>query len=323
MRAGRLAFALLGAIVCAIAVAVVYSACVASITGQRVDQSALEGAHLGRTRVIGVALSVLGLVSTVGLVVATIAVVVIAAARRRLDLAIGAAALVAGANITSQVVKYGILDRPQLGIDAGLHNSLPSGHATVAASLAAAAILVVPTRARPWTAVAGVAAAALAGVSTLVAGWHRPSDVIAATLVVGAWSGVVAAALGIWPRAGRRVPWERGARVTAYFLLLIGVVGTVPAAIAWNRISGLSSIAERRRDLFVAYVGGGAAIAAATALVFAFVLVVFGSVGAARPRTRDYEGDGGVVAGGGVVGGVVGTVESAAARSTRTLASGA
>ena len=318
---GRLVLALLGGLICAVAIVLVYDACVASATGQRVDQSALQGARLGRTHVIGAALSLLGLVSALGLVVATCAVVVVAAARRRLDLAIGAGVLVIGANVTSQVVKYGVLDRPRLGIDAGLNNSLPSGHTTVAASLAAAAILVVPTRARLWTALAGMAATGLAGVSTLVAGWHRPSDVIAATLVVGAWSGVVAAGLGAWSRGRQRAPLERGARVTAALLALAGVIATVPAAVAWNHVSGLSDIAQRRRDLFVAYVGGSAAIAAATALVFAFVLYSFAGFGGTRPGRRAHDG----VGGGGVDGDgdVVGTVESAAARSTRAFASGA
>src|SRR5690606_9371935 len=81
------------------------------------------------------------------------------------------------------------------------------GHTTAAASVAAAAVLVVPPRARPWVMAFGAAYAGATGISTLIGQWHRPSDVVAAMFVVLAWSGIAVAisALGTRsaPRPGR------------------------------------------------------------------------------------------------------------------------
>jgi membrane-associated phospholipid phosphatase len=318
------------AIVCAILVVLVYEIFVGSFRGQVIDQSALEGAHIGRPRVIGAALSVLGLLSAVGIVLTTIGVVAVAAARRRLDLAIGAAAIVVGANVTSQLVKYQVFDRPQLGLDAGVHNTLPSGHATIAASLAAAAVLVVPPRARPWTAALGAAAAALTGVSTLVAGWHRPSDVVAATFVVGAWSGLVASVLDVRRVSRPRPAREPGSRAMAVVLALVGTVLVFPAAAAFRELRTLRGIASVHGDLLTAYLGGAAAIVASVALVFGFALAAFAGVGVDRPR-RLRQGlvdgvngvDGSVDGVDGVDGGAVGSVATGPARSSRAFASGA
>ena len=95
------------------------------------------------------------------------------------------------------------LDRPYLGVDpqrieAG--NSLPSGHTTVAASVAVALVFVLPPRARGFAAVVGAGYTALVGVATMSAGWHRPSDSVAALLVVGGWAAAAGLALMIAAR---------------------------------------------------------------------------------------------------------------------------
>lgn len=120
----------------------------------------------------------------------------IAAARGRGMLAIGVGGVIVGANVTTQLLKH-VLERPDLvnEVNVFTFNSLPSGHTTVATSLAAALILAVPARARPFAACIGALYATGIASMTLAAGWHRPSDAIAAFAVVGAWAFATAAAL--------------------------------------------------------------------------------------------------------------------------------
>lgn len=160
---------------------------------------------------------------------------VLAAVRRRVPLAVAAVVLVAGANVTTQLLKKVLLERPALGL--GDVNSLPSGHTTVAATLAVALVLVLPPAARTTAAVLGAAYTAATGVSTLVAGWHRPSDVAAALLVVAAWTGVVVAGLRLrGARRDRPGPGAAGGRARAGALLvaagaLVVLVGLVALAV--------------------------------------------------------------------------------------------
>ena len=51
-----------------------------------------------------------------------------------------AVVLVIGANVTTQILKAIVISRPDFGW--GSHNSLPSGHTTMAASFAVAAIMI-------------------------------------------------------------------------------------------------------------------------------------------------------------------------------------
>lgn len=96
---------------------------------------------------------------------------------------------VLAANISTQVLKYGILDRPDLVGNPSYwtNNSLPSGHATIAASVAVAVFLVASPRARPALGVLGALWGGGWGTYLFIEAWHRPSDMIAAYLVVAAW----------------------------------------------------------------------------------------------------------------------------------------
>ena len=131
-------------------------------------------------------------VGSVGL--SLLACVTLALVRRRFDLALGAVTLIGGANVTTQLLKYDLFTRPDLSSGP---NSLPSGHTTVALSIALAAVIVAPSALRSTVAIGGSAAAALVGVATVLGRWHRPSDVIAATFVCVMWAaaGLLAAAL--------------------------------------------------------------------------------------------------------------------------------
>ena len=131
-------------------------------------------------------------VGSVGLSI--LACVTLALVRRRFDLALAAVALIGGANVTTQILKYDLFTRPDLSQGP---NSLPSGHTTVALSIALAAVIVAPSAWRSTVAIGVSATAALVGVGTVLGRWHRPSDVIAATFVCVAWAavGLLAAAM--------------------------------------------------------------------------------------------------------------------------------
>jgi len=123
--------------------------------------------------------------------------------RRREVLA--AVVVVAGANLTTQVLKTTLEHARHKAFEHGIElpwpDSFPSGHTTAAASVAVALLLVVPAVRRPGAAVAGVAITAAVGFSVVILGWHYPSDVLGALLVVGAWGFAALAWLRI--RAGR------------------------------------------------------------------------------------------------------------------------
>jgi membrane-associated phospholipid phosphatase len=130
-------------------------------------------------------LSLLGRVS-IGAILAVAAVcVVMAILRGHVRLAVAALVVIAGANISTQLLKL-VLERPALGVIAP--NSLPSGHTTVVASAVGALLLVTPQALRLLVVVMGAAAAAVTGTSTVVAGWHRPADIVAALAVCLAWT---------------------------------------------------------------------------------------------------------------------------------------
>jgi hypothetical protein len=261
--------------------------------GQRVERATLQGARYGQNRLWHVAEPVLSVVSVWFIAVVVLAAVVIAIARRRWMLAAQVAVLMAGANLTTRVLKVGVIDRPDLGISGPGFNTLPSGHTTAAASVAAVVVLVVPPRVRPWAAVFGALYTAATGVSTLVGQWHRPSDVIAAILVVLAWSGLACALVAWRPgfsgRASTGAPStatgqlalgtatgrpSSGTRTGAVLLTVVALVALVPATLALHRSWTSAGPLDSRAELLTAYVGGAFGVVAASALGFAILLLL-------------------------------------------------
>jgi len=211
----------LGAVVLSALVALVRVA-LWTASGQAADQDAMVTVMAGREARLTV-LSILGRVSIWSVAGIAVACLVLAVVRRHVRAAVGAVVVIAGANLTTQVLKHGVLERPDLGL--GVHNSLPSGHVTVVASAVAALLIVVPAAARPAVAGLGTFATGLTGLSTIVAGWHRPADVVAALLVVLGWcaAGVVIAG-GVRARAHAVLPIALSGAVAALLgIVLIGV----------------------------------------------------------------------------------------------------
>jgi membrane-associated phospholipid phosphatase len=182
------------AVVAALAVGGVYAALVLTRTGQHLDQAALDHLADGTGSRLTVASWLRGV--SVGATIAILAgCVVVAVIRRHYLTALLAVALVAGANLTTQVLKHIVLERPHLGFETA--NTLPSGHATVVTSLVLAALLVAPRSWRGLVSLVGAIGVVVAGVGTVVASWHRPSDVIAALLVCLAWGAAALAVISL------------------------------------------------------------------------------------------------------------------------------
>ncbi|MBO4208301.1 phosphatase PAP2 family protein [Micromonospora echinofusca] len=245
--------------------------------GQWLDTVALTGNRIGQDRIDEPVDRVLNAMSVVSLLAATAVIGFIALIRGRIALAIMATLLIGGANVTTQLLKYG-LTRPDFGIDperAAVGNSLPSGHTAVAASVAVALVLVLPRQVRAAGALVGTAYAGIAGVATLSAGWHRPSDAVAAFLVVGAWAALAGLVLLFTQREQAQVDPTDAHRVIASVLGIGGLVLVAGCTVALSRIVDLRlpDPADLTRDtLFTAYAGSAAGIAGSMAVVMALVL---------------------------------------------------
>lgn len=247
--------------------------------GQWVDTVALTGNRIGQDTIDGPVDRLLNAMSVVSLLAATATIGFIALIRGRIALAITATLLIAGANVTTQLLKYG-LNRPDYGLDperAAVGNSLPSGHATVAASVAVALMLVLPRKVRAAGAFIGAGYAAAAGVATLSAGWHRPSDAVAAYLVVGVWAALAGLLLLVTQREQAEIAPGDAHRVAVLVLGLGGVLALVVCGLSLSWLLDLRGIGPEelaRRPLFVGYAGSATGIAGTMAVVMALTLTV-------------------------------------------------
>lgn len=192
-------------------------------------------------------------------------IVLIALLRARLGAAVAAAVVIAGANLTTQFAKPALEHADPLGGDSlrAYHGSFPSGHATVAMSLALALVIAIPAALRLPAALVGAAYAALVGVSLLAGRWHYASDVAGGYLVAGAWAGVVAAAL-----PPRETPTQRGAARlgAALSALLVGLFLLMMAVAVHRHPGALIHFEYRRHLLFAALALPALALALAATL---------------------------------------------------------
>jgi membrane-associated phospholipid phosphatase len=287
-RQGALAAAGVVTALAAVGVWFTWRMFVTTVAGQRVDDMAWDGAAHGQGRLWAMAEPVLDVVSVSFVVAGMVAAVAMAAMRRRWFLTVQVVVLVGGANVTTQVLKKVVLDRPDLLDGWNGANTLPSGHTTVAASVSAAMLMAAPRAWRPVVALLGAAYTAATGVSTLVGQWHRPSDVVAALLVVLAWGALMCAVTGGSALDLPRHPGDSlaspGSSVLAGLLLVAGVVGGLAAVGALAGLTGAGWALPAAPDL-TAYAAGTLAVLATTAVVFAVLLLVRQAT--ARPRDAE------------------------------------
>lgn len=249
--------------------------------GQLLDDAAFKGRKTLNPQQIKDADDLLRTIDISSVALIGAAIVTVAIVRKRPQRAWAAATVIVGANVTTQILKR-VLDGPSLHevTDVG-KNYFPSGHATVAMSLAMAAAIVASRRTRGTVALVGSIYAAVVGVSTLSAGWHRPSDAVGAFLVVTAWA---AAVLAIGPRR-RATEAERTTPVAAPVLLVGGVVMSVLAF----GVLVLVFLARRSGRIHTiplggAYLGAACTIAALAFLVMGALLVAIRLAVPSRPR---------------------------------------
>jgi membrane-associated phospholipid phosphatase len=267
-----------------LAVPALYQAAVRTTLGQQVDTIVMRGADVHHAQVTGVLERTLNNTSLASLVLVCLFAAVFGVVRRRLDLALGAALLVIGANLTTQLIKTQ-LPRPDLD-GSGMPNSFPSGHTTAAASVAFAVILVLPQALRGMVALAGFAYVTVIAVATVWAEWHRPSDTVAALMVTLAWGAFAVFVI----RLLKPMDTRPASRVVKLPLLAVGLVTAAAGSF------GLASVVLSERampDLVsgrFAFLAGSAAITAVAAgafLLWARLTAAFPlSAPPPAPRTR-------------------------------------
>lgn len=247
--------------------------------GQRVDNASFVGAEIGQNVLWRAAEPILDVVSVSFVVLVLVAAALIAIMRRRWLLALQVTVLVGGANVTTQALKHVVWERENLAATSGaLMNSLPSGHTTVAASVAAALLLVVPRGMRAGVAVLAAGYASATGVATMIGGWHRPSDAVAAITVVLAWAGLTITLTALLSPE-RTNPASGAGASTALAAGLLIVAGAVTGAVAvlalLRTLDALTTMSQltARSDLATAYAGGALGIVALTAVSYAAILI--------------------------------------------------
>jgi membrane-associated phospholipid phosphatase len=220
--------------ICAVLAGCLYALTVGTSVGQLLGELILGGRP--DQGVADSASMLLASVSRTTLIVGSLGLTGWAVLQSRPRLALGVLIVIVGANLTTQLAKTVLLDRmDQLdGLFYPLSNSFPSGHATVAASLAVGLLLVVPPVLRVPIAIPSSLLVALVGVGTLALGWHRMADAIGGTLVATSWAAGVGAVL-VWRRGTETVGTRSGqlGRVGSRLLIAAGLVMLVSGWLAY------------------------------------------------------------------------------------------
>ncbi len=251
----------------ALGVALVYLLAVRTAGGRRLDDAAKGDLREG-SRAFDETSDLLDTISISSLAFLGIAIMAVALLRGRPRLALGAGVIVLGANLTTQYLKAELGRTGPFGPEGG---SYPSGHVTVAMSLAMALVLVAPPALRPLATLVGAAYAVGVGVAVIALDWHRPSDVVGAYLVTVAWAALVAAVLAAAPGAGelrpRRPTSRQAVRAGGAVAVALALgFGAVVAAAAGSRLDLVAVVDDR-----TAFAAASAACAAAGAVLAALV----------------------------------------------------
>jgi membrane-associated phospholipid phosphatase len=195
--APRVKSAVLAAIACALAVAPLAVMAYSWNSFQRIDLGILVHLHReeGPIHALAAALVNLGDLAALLVLLGVACAIGLSYGRRREVIA--AIVVVAGANLTTQLLKTTLEHARHKAFEHGIElpwpNSFPSGHTTAAASIAVALLLVTPAAQRRAAALVGGILVATVGICVIVLKWHYPSDVIGGLLVVGAWGFAVLA----------------------------------------------------------------------------------------------------------------------------------
>lgn len=276
VRPGVLA-PLLAAVLCTAFTVLTWQVFVTTARGQLVEEAALVGSTSAREAWSGVT-ELLLVVSVPLLALVVVAAVLVSLIRRRWSVAIATIVVLCGANLTTQILQE-TLNRPEIDASSITANSFPSGHATIAASITAAALLVAPVRWRPATALLGALLTTALGVSTMIGtgqlAWHRASDVVAAVLVTAAWYFLAEAVLAGLSRT-RVDPAQRAAgrrRIRVPLRILYGV-GTLCTGLGGGALLATAVRAPITTDLGheIAFLGSALGVSAVVCFTVALML---------------------------------------------------
>jgi hypothetical protein len=225
-------FRLVAAVGCAILAAVIAQRSLHTIKGQNFDGLTRFAVSRGKPYLFGADTAALDTISMGALIALTGVVFLIAAARKRRELGIRVLVLVAGANLTTQILKHWIIHRPALGVDyQGLANSLPSGHTTVAMTAAIGIVMVVVPKWRSVAVFIGWLTGSFVGIAVMLNQWHRLSDVLTAILIAAAWG------LVLTPREATNRRFGHTHRVTLLVSLAAALLGALGIAAVWLRMT--------------------------------------------------------------------------------------
>jgi membrane-associated phospholipid phosphatase len=220
-------------------------------TFEHADERILGGfTDLHHARLHSIASFIAGLCNPNPFVYFAGALVLLAFARRRPGMALVVAAILLGANVTTQLLKP-LLAAPRAvpdGVGQIGSAAWPSGHATAAMSLALCSVLVAPARLRPAVAALGAAFAVAVSYSFLTLNWHYPSDVFGGFLVATVWTLLgIAVLYALRARFAKDVASEPGYRPT------VGQALRPPAAALLGALALAGLVALARPHAVVSY----------------------------------------------------------------------
>jgi len=227
------------ALACALGALLVWLTAFSVPFGQRLDASALAAfGVVAQPRLEPSIHGVASLADLLPLIIIASALVCVALLRRRWLMVAVVPVILLAANSFTQLAKPG-LAHPRIvklsGIEGVYPASWPSGHSTVAMSLALCAVLVAGPGLRPFAAVLGSAYAIAVGYSLVALGFHLPSDVLGGFLVAATFTLLGAAALarmeGLHPQPTAAATSSRRA-----------VTASVPRSLVVPAVVGLTTL---------------------------------------------------------------------------------
>jgi membrane-associated phospholipid phosphatase len=289
----RARIALIGAVGSAGVLVLIWLLAFHTHAGAQADQAVFVGfADLQRPHVHWLAELIAGVCDPAPFLVLSAIVVAIAFARGRARLALPVAAILLGANFTTELLKPSLaLTHPHWMVPAGIPvnpDSWPSGHATAAMSLTLALVLAAPARRRPLVAALGAVFVVAVCYSFLTLSWHYPSDVLGGYLVAVMWTQLALAGMfGLDARRAGRLLDGGGPALSLRAVLTPPAVAVLAAAV----LAALVAVARPHAVVAFlhqhkAFVLGAATIGAlALALATALVLGLRASAGSPRPAS--------------------------------------
>ena len=239
---------------------------------ERADVRILGGfTDLHRPRIDSIASFIAGLCNPNPFVYFAGALVLLAFARKRPGVALVIAAILLGANVTTQLLKP-LLAAPRPvpeGVGQIAATAWPSGHATAAMSLALCSVLAAPARLRPAVAALGAAFAVAVSYSFLTLEWHYPSDVFGGFLAATVWT-----LLGIAVLYALRARFAGEASGDPAYRPSIGQALRPPAVALLGAIARAGLVALARPHAVVAYTEAHRAFVVGASAIAALGLVL-------------------------------------------------